>query len=68
MPIPREVSPEPYPLGKALFLSYMAARFPHLPERGEQEWSNWEEGFMTKAEWQATAEAFLAEARDMPIK
>jgi hypothetical protein len=53
---------EKYPLGKLLWLATCATR--RIPEdRAQQDWRDWEEGegyFMTKGEWQQSAEVFKA--------
>lgn len=50
---------ERFPLGRALWMAVCDARRVE-PQRAALEWETWEEGFLTKGEWQRAAEAFLA--------
>lgn len=49
---------EVYPEGKLLWLTVCDVRGVE-PERAQLEWSQWEEGFLTRGEWQRVAERFL---------
>lgn len=53
---------ELYPEGKRLWLAVCEVRGVEAV-RAELEWEQWEEGFLTRGEWQRTAEKFTASAK-----
>ena len=55
---------EQYPEGKLLWLTVCDVRGVK-PVRAQLEWEQWEEGFMTRGEWQRVAERFLAIEADV---
>jgi hypothetical protein len=56
---------EQFPEGKRLWLAVCSARNIE-PQRAALEWDDWEEGFMTKGEWQRAAEAFAHDGVTVP--
>ena len=52
---------ELYPEGKRLWLTVCDVRGVE-PQRAELEWEQWEEGFLTRGEWQRVAERFVAKS------
>jgi hypothetical protein len=52
------VADKKFPLGKQLFLAACAVRRIDS-QSAELDWANWEDDFMTKAEWDRTAKLFL---------
>ena len=53
---------ELYPDGKRLWLSVCEVRGVDK-QRAEIEWTQWEEGFLTRDEWQRVAESFTADVK-----
>lgn len=50
---------EPYPLGKTLFYSYCQDVLGKTSLDCDYDWHNWEEGLMTKEQWNTLARSFL---------